>query len=1354
MRNFSYNSGNLNGGMNNKKDDIDIARNQLAEVQNVIFDDNNNPQKRPGIFSSTATGEEWKTGITETAAVKSSENLYTHKDSAGNKYLVAFAGTTVKYTTNLVDWTDIKTDFNTAYKVRFASFKDKLIMTNGYDDVFTWDGTNLLQANGFVTADGAAGNVTDGVHLLKITYKYDSKNYAYDAVISHTAAGSKTLVLTKLPIPPAYGVDITRKVWMTEAGGSVYYLAATITDPSLTTATIDMTDATLTGEGSTAYTALSPVPESVKPPKCRYVAVADNRLFLSHSFDADSEVYWSEAGGLEFPGQNVQGLDVNDGRQITGMITFKANNRVMVWKQKGMWAGASTSDSYTFSQVSSVGCDFPDSIQEFNIADEYGERDTILWGNREGVWEWGGSTSRKISDQPNGSSIQKTWELSKQRDVIFQKNAITTDAGFNTGDYEGIGVDALNNWAQTDTGANRMNIKNIMTWNDTTGIKPESTNVITAMCWDVTNKKIYTAEFINSALGNTIYEYTWTGTGDTKAWVKNTTPLVGNSNFGYSSVVTKMQYDATTDRIYCLVQSGSDVGVLIRTTAGITAWDEATLKSVNVSGIGATISRAASLYTVINQSSNTYIRFIGASITKGSTTSTGIPFFVISNYNATDDFYISHRTTITNPTAKNIYYERKTASAQSCSVVVNTSGDVSYNGFDGYIPAGDSVTLQPGCYVFALAEKSVDNPFTLSYTSAGRLDFEINGDNLYYVDCAKETLGGTTYPKYVIKRLLLSTWGTAEETNFVSRSDIFLSVNNGRVFASGSKETTSGTGYNSFVSSITGLTLTNRYTTTDYETREMSAIYRVVSIGFFQFKVTYEFIFNQQKLSDGVYSFGYALNEGTVPTTNSVIKDTTQVYNNTNKSLNLIKNVNGNLFYYVDNTTKELMEINLSGTVVSLKDDGHVAGSYSALVYCYNINADKSIPDMLIPITDTMGHNSTTSTFWRGVYGNYNLLGDWLLTGASNIDTGADSSKLTSLLLDTTQATEHSLVSGWLYTSVAANETINKRTSGIMVPVTSGDTNIDGSSENTPGNGKVTITLLGKARYVHEYIQLNYNVYADMKNSDSATFLSPNLNAIVLSWIDVKGGTTLPQTDVVSTVHGNRYYLAFVEKRTQDSTNKDEKVNNIIAVFDRYKRWSFWRGRPCFVRAFAVFDDRLMMSDAYLTGTAEVESDYIYVLGERGDINGFVDHDVTSSPASTVAIDAYIITKNFDLFDDRFDSPRFKKQLRHIYITSQTFDASAEGSTTVGTYNLEFGWRPDERKYDADGIGYSKGQAYWTVKNFAVGVDDLTGKINGELNFPNYQPAKRHQFRFRNNTANQDFGFMKFELEGKVFHAR
>jgi E3 ubiquitin-protein ligase DOA10 len=111
--------------------------------------------------------------------------------------------------------------------------------------------------------------------------------------------------------------------------------------------------------------------------------------------------------------------------------------------------------------------------------------------------------------------------------------------------------------------------------------------------------------------------------------------------------------------------------------------------------------------------------------------------------------------------------------------------------------------------------------------------------------------------------------------------------------------------------------------------------------------------------------------------------------------------------------------------------------------------------------------------------------------------------------------TENSKVSGWLYTSVSANETINKRTGGIMVPVTSGDTNIDGSSKNTPDGGKVTITLLGKARYVHEYVQLNYDVYRDMTNSDSATFLPPTLNAIVLSWIDVKGGTTLPQTDVV-----------------------------------------------------------------------------------------------------------------------------------------------------------------------------------------------------------------------------------------------
>lgn len=1342
MKKFYYSSGILNGGMNNKKDDLSVGNNQLVEAQNIIFDENNNPKKRPGIFSSTTIGEEWKTGITESGKTKTTENLYDFVNGSGYRYLVAFAGTTVKYTTNMVDWYTIKDDFDTNFKVNFATFQNKLIMTNGKDEIYTWDGTNLLEANGFIAEEGENGVCSAGVHKIKITFEYAGVVYSYDTIVSITSSGSKTINLSKIPVPPIYSEKKT--VWITKANETTnYYKVEDLTDISATTYTINVSDSSL----SELYPSNT---ISVKPPKCKYIEVFENRLFLANSLDADSEVYWSEVGGLEFLRNNIFGIDVNDGKEITGIKTFKALNKILVWKQNGMWAGSSESDTFVFRNVSNVGCDFPYSIQEFNVSDEYGERGTLIWANNNGIWEWNGSNIRMISDQTNGSSIQKTWEKIKQKEISFKKNVITTDAQFNQGDFN---TGASDDWLTIINGANKMEIKNVFTWNNSYGIKPKNNATITAMCWDDIHNRLFVVE--QSDLEN--YEYfsyfKWNPTN--KIWEKIFIHL-NPTYHGQSGITIKIEYDAENDRVYGITVGGT----IWRSQKGVARYafmNNTDAKNFSVNGISGLLEKTettSATITPITAGVSSYIKVIGDNNLNTYAVEGKKYVEIDSSTDITKALFISHTTKVKNEGNRAVYLKKVPYSgANQFRAVFSANGSFEGCNADITIGASQEKTVPAGFYC-AVSQRYVHEgslDMKLTYQRAGNVDMKIVGRKLYFVNCSTETFGGANYSKNYICYIDISddSWNNAIATNVLSKSWVFLSKFDQYLYVTFNNAIWESSGFSSYLAVIDSINSPSTYTLLygsvgEKHIKEINASY------------TSNYLFptvvcSAYNISNESYEIGKIHTNNNTLIYTKVLEN--KMYNNSNHSLEIIKNNNRNLWYYIDDTTKELAEFDISGINNILYDSSSSPSYYNAIAYV--LTPSYGSPDMIIPITDVRGNSQTSSAYWRGVVGNYTLTGSWLKTkvGSINpIDTGDKSIKLNSIFIDTSNVSDDASVYVKLYTSVSATDYINPRLpNNIMVPVSSGDTNIDGSSISTPDGGKITLTLSGKNRYVHEYIYVYYSIN-NIMNSVETSFVSPSINSIVLNWTDSTYGENPPETDVVSKVFNNKYYIAFIEKNTRDDKESKNKRNNIIAVMDRLKRWSFWRGRPCHVSCFEVYENRLLWGDAYLTGSGELESDYIYVLGKRGDLNGFADHDVSSNPPSLLAIDAYIITKNFDVFSNN-DAPMFKKQLRSIYITSNTFD-NYDQNTNLGSYVLEFGWRPDEKKYEADYNGNFSGDPFWYVKNIDVGVRDLTGKKNVEINFPNYQPAKRHQFRFRNNTIYQDLGFIKFELIGKIFNAR
>jgi len=106
-------------------------------------------------------------------------------------------------------------------------------------------------ATAFNVADGAAGSVTAGTHLILITFAVTDaagntlrESAARLPATSHTAAGAKKLSFTNLPVSDDSQVN-ARNIYMTAAAGSAFYRVATVADNSTTTATVDLADTAL-----------------------------------------------------------------------------------------------------------------------------------------------------------------------------------------------------------------------------------------------------------------------------------------------------------------------------------------------------------------------------------------------------------------------------------------------------------------------------------------------------------------------------------------------------------------------------------------------------------------------------------------------------------------------------------------------------------------------------------------------------------------------------------------------------------------------------------------------------------------------------------------------------------------------------------------------------------------------------------------------------------------------------------------------------------------------------------------------------------------------------------------------------
>jgi hypothetical protein len=127
----------------------------------------------------------------------------------------------------------LATGLDSSYAANAVTMNGQSYWGNGLDPSKSWDGiytaTNNIGYPAYASApscvDGAAGNVTAGVHLVRVRYK--SQRYGYvgeaGAATSFTAAGSK-IATVSVAASADQRID-TIVIEMTGVGGTVYYNA-------------------------------------------------------------------------------------------------------------------------------------------------------------------------------------------------------------------------------------------------------------------------------------------------------------------------------------------------------------------------------------------------------------------------------------------------------------------------------------------------------------------------------------------------------------------------------------------------------------------------------------------------------------------------------------------------------------------------------------------------------------------------------------------------------------------------------------------------------------------------------------------------------------------------------------------------------------------------------------------------------------------------------------------------------------------------------------------------------------------------------------------------------------------------
>lgn len=332
-------------GMNNKADPLELQTQYVEVAQNCRFEDEPGSvvKREPVTYFNSAAVDTlpivglyryYATGVTKFIAV-ADDTVYVGDDAAGT-------------------FTAIRTSMTTGKRMCFKTYKNILLGSNGYDNIFCYDGSsdNITWELGACKAKAGAGT---GITATNISYKVtiDADAYVCGAV-SNTIATvtNKSIELTNIPLGPVGTTN--RLLYRKDSGNDGYRLVTSAT------AQLNNNTATSCTDTTADCSATTPIPAVTDDmPKGAELQINRERLYVTRDPSNPNRIYFSNPYLPGFIQQttNLDYLDVSpdDDDEIMGipvilgvMLCFKKNTirKLYITGPQANWY---SEDPFTYS---------------------------------------------------------------------------------------------------------------------------------------------------------------------------------------------------------------------------------------------------------------------------------------------------------------------------------------------------------------------------------------------------------------------------------------------------------------------------------------------------------------------------------------------------------------------------------------------------------------------------------------------------------------------------------------------------------------------------------------------------------------------------------------------------------------------------------------------------------------------------------------------------------------------------------------------------------------------------------------------------------------------------------------------
>jgi len=312
-------------GMNAKAEDLELKSKWVEAAQNCRF------ENEPGAVNKREPSSYLNNIVLGGILGKPVVGAYRYYTSGGLATWVAVSGTDAYSITDSGVATVIRTDLTESKRCSFLTYQDQLIVSNGFDNIWSWDGESdnvTWELGGCKAILGAAGGSLDANadYYYAITYDDDAANMGAISNTVSTDATNLRIELSEIPLGPVGTTN--RKIYRTEGNGSALKLLATLADNTTTTYSDNIADGSLT----TAYPAITD-----DMPKGSILKLHRERVFITGDPSNTSKIYYSFTYLPHYIQQhtNLDYMEISpdDGDEIMGipiqldrMICIKKNS--------------------------------------------------------------------------------------------------------------------------------------------------------------------------------------------------------------------------------------------------------------------------------------------------------------------------------------------------------------------------------------------------------------------------------------------------------------------------------------------------------------------------------------------------------------------------------------------------------------------------------------------------------------------------------------------------------------------------------------------------------------------------------------------------------------------------------------------------------------------------------------------------------------------------------------------------------------------------------------------------------------------------------------------------------------------